>query len=219
MDIEQRISQVLKNEPVDRHSFFQLKHFVVGKEPTHQAKLWRCIKELKSRQEAIESIRLELEQNADTEKLAVIKKHKITNTMEDGDEKNIVLRMQDRKIASLAKTHKNLTIKLKNAEEEANFFVQSFEELSKLEPLLNYDDVGAQTEYWSQKLTQEINLRMLLRQPIDTELVKTILAMDDAAPVKTQIQNMLMKIREIDGRAVQATLVSPEKYEHKNIKS
>ena len=71
--------ELLKNEVVDRHSFFQLKYFVVGKEPTMQAKMWRCLTELKTRKEAIDIINLEIEETKDTIELLNIEEKRLEN--------------------------------------------------------------------------------------------------------------------------------------------
>jgi hypothetical protein len=39
-----------------RHTFYQLKHFVLGKEITTQAKMWKCIRELEARVGAAKSM-------------------------------------------------------------------------------------------------------------------------------------------------------------------
>mgnify|MGYP003338271045 FL=1 len=53
------IDEILKTGAVGRHSMFQLKYFIVGKEPTHQSKMWRCLSEIESRNEQISSINIE----------------------------------------------------------------------------------------------------------------------------------------------------------------
>ena len=210
-NLDNKIEKILQNEVSDRHSFFQLKYFVVGKEPTIQSKLWRCIRELKARKESIDSIRLEIDQTKDNKQLVEIKKQKQTTLSEDrrfGDlereEYIINIRMIDRQIASYNKTIGQLEKKLESAEQEAAFFVACFEELEKVEKLIPWDDEDAQTEYWSQKFTQDLNLKMLLRQPLDTELVKTILSMKDGIPIKVQTQQLLDRVKEIDGQPVKA---------------
>ena len=183
----------------------------MGKEPTIQSKLWRCIRELKARKESIDSIRLEIDQTKDNKQLVEIKKQKQTTLSEDrrfGDlereEYIINIRMIDRQIASYNKTIGQLEKKLESAEQEAAFFVACFKELEKVEKLIPWDDEDAQTEYWSQKFTQDLNLKMLLRQPLDTELVKTILSMKDGIPIKVQTQQLLDRVKEIDGQPVKA---------------
>ncbi len=211
-NLDEKISQILKNEPSDRHSFFQLKYFVIGKEPTPQSQLWRCIKELKSRKESIDAVRLEIDQTKDNKKLLEIKKQRQSTEIYETDfgreEKKINLRMIDRQIAAYDKTISQLEKKLKSIEEEAEFFTKCFVELEKNEKLLPWDDEKAQVEYWSQKLAQDLNLRMLLRLPLDTELVKTILSMENGTPIKVQTQQMLEKVKEIEGQVMRAKLVS-----------
>ena len=53
-----QLDEVLKNEPVNRHSYVQLKYFLIGKEPTIQAKMWQCIKELKTRRDSLNALEL-----------------------------------------------------------------------------------------------------------------------------------------------------------------
>ena len=64
-EIKEKISELLKNEVVSRHSYFQLKYFLIGKEPTNQAKMWQCLRELKARQEILNSVDLQLEEEKD----------------------------------------------------------------------------------------------------------------------------------------------------------
>ena len=71
-EIKEKISELLKNEVVSRHSYFQLKYFLIGKEPTNQAKMWQCLRELKARQEILNSVDLQLEEEKDPKKKAAI---------------------------------------------------------------------------------------------------------------------------------------------------
>ena len=49
-DIIQQASSVIGEKGVSgRHTFYQLKHFVLGKEITTQAKMWKCLRELEAR--------------------------------------------------------------------------------------------------------------------------------------------------------------------------
>ena len=95
----------------------------------------------------------------------------------------------------MQKTLKQIENRHKFALQEARFFMQAFESLEKIEPLKDYDDLEAQQEYWNEVIGQKINLKMLLQQPLDTELVQTALALHDNAPVKIQITQMLDKIQ------------------------
>ena len=83
-----------------------------------------------------------------------------------------------------------------NYQEEINFLVQAHEDLSKIEEMKSFDDVEAQKEYWNQKLLEEFNLSVLLSNPLNPDLVKTILALDDASPVKHHVVNILEQTRK-----------------------
>jgi hypothetical protein len=61
-----------KNEVVERHSFFQLQHFVIDMEPTVQGKLHACLRELKTRRLSLESMQLESQDLQDKQSLLVM---------------------------------------------------------------------------------------------------------------------------------------------------
>ena len=66
LKLEQEIDDLLKNTDIRaNNSLFQLKFFVIEKEPTHQAKLRKCQLELESRQEALESYTISIEDTKD----------------------------------------------------------------------------------------------------------------------------------------------------------
>ena len=50
----------------DRHTFFQLEKFVIGKEPTAQSQLWQIVREMQARLETVDSYRKQLEDAEDT---------------------------------------------------------------------------------------------------------------------------------------------------------
>ena len=198
-ELDKSIEQILENQVIDRHSFFQLQFFVIGKEPTLQSKLWRCVKELQARKESLDSLNLEIEDVKD--KIILLELEQLENsfTQIDGVElseitkkkKEIKVRSCERHAKSLRKTINTLEKKKKHVEEEASFFVSAYKELSKFEAIKSYDDENSQLEYWNEKLSQELGLRGLIRQPLDIDLVKTILAMDDKAPIKKKTTEML----------------------------
>jgi hypothetical protein len=51
----------------------------------------------------------------------------------------------------------------------------------------------AQAEYWNEKLTEEVNLRILTRRPLEIDLVKTALALNNNAPIKQAVLGMLQR--------------------------
>lgn len=196
MDIEKKTSEILNNQVVDRHSFFQLKHFVVGKEPTHQAKLWRCVRELESRKKSLDTVKLEIEDCKDKILLTKIEHDEQLAKESHPTKKDILERQFNRKIASLENMSKELCVKQRYIEEEAAFFIGAFESLSKIEQIKPYDDLAAQTEYWNEKFANEINLRLLLKQNLDLELIKSILVLEEKTPIKQFTQKMLLDIKK-----------------------
>ena len=203
-NVNEKIDNLLKNDVVDRHSFFQLKYFVIGKEPTIQAKLWRCIKELKSRRESLNAINLEIEEVNDNKLLLDIQikdleelnemPHQATESMKKQEE--IRERQFQRKIRSYEDVLATLKNKLKDTEEEAAFFLKAYESLIQHEELKPWDDETAQLDYWNEKLSQELNMKLLLNRPLDVELIKTILSLQDDAPIKVQTIHILDKVQK-----------------------
>ena len=189
------IDKVLNEDMVERHSYFQLKYFVIGKEPTNQSKMWRCLTELKARKESIDAIKMEIEDTQDI-CLSIGDTNVKFFDVEDSVERGITERKQLRRKKQLEKQLESLNRKLKNVEQEATFFEQAFRSLEKIEPLKPYDDFQSQLQYWNEKLLEELNLKMLLHQPIDTEVVKTIMTLDSEMPVKKTMVNVFQKINE-----------------------
>ena len=195
-DLYQKIDEVLKYVPESRHSYFQLKYFVIGKEPTIQAKLWKCLRELQVRKETIDDLLLSIEDQKDELELLEIRQAKEEPT----DREQIIRKRQlERKRTKLLKSIEKLELDVKYATQEARFFLQAFEGLLKIEELKDYDDLEAQKEYWNESITQQINLKMLLQQPLDIELAKTALALHDDAPVKNQLIKLLNCVKELNG--------------------
>lgn len=202
------IEEVLKNEVCQRHSYFQLKYFIIGKEPTLQAKMWQCIRELKTRKESLDNILLQIEENNDNMELLRISLQKSYTSSSDSEldlkEKEIKKRQIRRKIDSAYKNTKKLEEQKKYLEEESLFFLETFKNISKIEELKDFDDLECQKEYWSEKLTQKLNLKMLTSNQLDTELIETIFALPDEMPIKNQVianlnvrhANMLRQLKE-----------------------
>jgi hypothetical protein len=198
----EKIDQVLTKAPENRHSFYQLKYFVLGKEPTTQAQLWQCLRELQVRKETIDTIKLQIEDSKDEIELLKIDQDKFCV---DEDmvyqnqklnelarrERAIKVRRLKRKEESLLSSINKLEKKLQFEIQEAKFFLQAFEALEKVEKLKDYDDYDAQKELWEAKVEEEINLRILTRQPLPTDLLKTALSLHKDSPIKGQVVNFL----------------------------
>jgi hypothetical protein len=106
-------------------------------------------------------------------------------------EKTIKKRQLDRDKAQLEKNGLDLVDKMKNIQEEINYFIQAFEHLKKAGDWKEFDDEKAQEAYWNAKLEHELNMRLVLGQPIDTELGKTIEALEDSTPVKQRLMGII----------------------------
>jgi hypothetical protein len=124
------------------------------------------------------------------------------------EELQIKKRQVIRKRQSLEGTLNNLKKKLKYTEEEASFFIKAFESLSKVEEIKPFDDLASQEEYWNEKLGQEINLKVLLRQPLDSGLIKTAISLGDKSPIKKELVTMLEKEQK---KMLEAKKVEKEK--------
>jgi len=230
-ELNEGIERVLDREIVNRHSYFQLKYFVVNKEPTHQSKMWRCVKELQARVESLEAMRVEIENGEDDSILCLIEVERLELTKKtimerlevslginpgiskkgispesqnlvaiiqlEEKELNIKIKKAERKVKSVEKHLNTLRNRLKEVEEEATFFVKSFHVLETVESLKPFDDLQSQEAYWNEKFAEELNLRALLGQPPSFELVKSILSLNNEAPIKKQIVNTLEKKQEL----------------------
>lgn len=211
-----QLDEVLKAEVAQRHSYFQLKYFVIGKEPTHQARMWQCLRELKSRREALTALDFEIEEAKDNLELSNMqvtewegKKpgRSITATDQENnfDQRRyeINLRKLNRQVAAGAANLAQLEERKVWLLQEATFFLESYKNLEKVGPLKHFDDIDAQKEYWGEKLGHKINLKMLLQNPLDMELIETVIALPDDIPVKKQmvgrlnsVQNQLLQLKE-----------------------
>src|SRR3990167_1930701 len=167
-----------KNDITNRHAYFQLKYFVIGKEPTTQSKLWSCLRELKTRRDAINALNLEIAETNDRLELldiniqqATLLVADYTNATGEIEQQRLNLRQQEQKIKirqlergkeGLLQSLKDLRGKLKYNLEEADFFVRAFESLEKIEKYKGFDDPESQEKYWNERLTQDLNMRTLL---------------------------------------------------------
>lgn len=197
------IERLLGYGVVNRHSYFQLKYFVIGKEPTIQSKMWRCIRELQARKESLDAIQMEIEDTRDNIELVDIEMSQLVpNNGEFGIEDpirveiqaktiNIQKRKCERRKKLLERSLISLDKKRAEIEEEAIYFLRTFESLQKVEPLKPYDDLQEQTKYWNEKITQQTNLKVLLHLPLDTELVQTALSLSDDCAIKKEMVKLL----------------------------
>lgn len=197
----EEISRILEKNLPQRHSYFQLRYFVIGKEPTNQSKMWQCLREIKSRKESLDSISLELEEQKDAiELLELEEKMFKTIKIEENNEEIKKIKEKENKIKIKRIKRKKESTKLniiqllnkkKYIEEELTFFLEMFRSLEKVEPLKDLDDIEAQKAYWSERLAQKLNMKMLLGGQLESELVETIVSLPDDMEIKKQILNTL----------------------------
>jgi hypothetical protein len=193
------MDEFLKYEIIQRHSYFQLKYFLIGKEPTNQSKMWQCLRELKSRKDSLVAIDLETEDTKDKIELLDISIQKLSLKDENSGDLNNPklanllkkeLSIEKRQIERQKKLAENNLVDLldrkKWIEEECRFFLDSFKNLSKIEPLKHFDDLESQKQYWTERLSRKLNLKMLTQNQLDTELIETIIALPDDMPIKQQ---------------------------------
>jgi hypothetical protein len=205
-EIMEQINKILENGLAERHSYFQLKYFVIGKEPTLQGKMWQCIRELGSRKDSLDSTEIQNHELNDKKELIDIKIEKNNLTLKniescpEGDlnkrECAVIARQLERERQKTEDALVDLNKKHNYILEEANFFLETFKNLQEIEPLKDFDDLPSQQHYWDEKLSNELNLKLLLQRAPDVELVKTIMALNNNSPTKQQTIKMLENIQQ-----------------------
>lgn len=190
-----------KNKTCHRHSYYQLKHFILNREITHQSRLRRCLNEIEARKSTLDNLFLSIEEaNDDIELIDLeIKKHeKILLGMEDEIEakkQEIAIRKAKRRRNKLNTSLQEMNKTLIECEEEIAFFLSAFQQLEKIEPLKDYDDLEANEQMWSEQYAEEVQLRLMLQKPLDLELVRCILSMSKNAPIRSTMINILDQIK------------------------
>lgn len=178
------LNEALKNDMADRHSYYQLKYFLVDSEPTHQARLWQCLREMRSRRDTINSICLELEDARDRiainqakAEIAAEKAERACNGDKKSPEARIAAakaRMAERRSLAAEKRAGDLSKRLRNVLEEARFLVETFKQMGGTDALKDWDDPQVQKEYWDAKLGDEVRRRIVAGQGMDSTLIGTV---------------------------------------------
>lgn len=190
MELYQELERITSHKSRNRHSLFQLQYFLIGKEPTIQSKLWKCINELASRKEMLEAMRLEIEEINDNIELLNIKIAEV-ETEEKSKKQEIRVRKLNRKKQGLDRRLTTIKDRIEALEFESTFIAKCFCVLEGKEPLKPYDDVQSQKLYWNEVLTQDFSVRQLMGLPQDMETIKTILAMNSDAEIKKNVLTTL----------------------------
>jgi hypothetical protein len=197
-----KIDEILKEVEIpDRSTFFQLKNFVLGKEPTIHGQIWACIRNIDDRRDQIESLGLEIENSEDDVRLLNISITRMQNEKNldiSGweEEKEIRIRKVNRQKTSLITNIEKLKKKVKYILEELQYLTSAYDALVEVAGgVKKLDDPEVQRNYWNEKLTEELNLTFLLKKPVSSELVHTILALDDDMPIKKQMVQILHQVQ------------------------
>lgn len=188
-----------------RHTFYQLKHFVLGKEVTTQAKMWKCIRELEARLGSARSIASGMAEAEDDLKILdirakVLEKKKSKSPLHR-EYKEVRRRKMERRRLALEESVADMRKRLAEVEEEMKFFLGAYRQLEAIEALRPHDDPEANAEYWNQNFAQELQLRMMLQRPLDLELVKCIMAMHEGSSVRRELVGILDQIQMIASKA------------------
>jgi chromosome segregation ATPase len=205
-DIVEEAAGLVRGSGVSgRHTFYQLKHFVLGKEVTTQAKMWKCIRELEARVGAAKSMLNGIEEAEDDLRILdirtqVLEKKKSKSALHR-EYKDIRRRKLERRRSALEESISDMRRRLGETEEEMKFFLGAYRQLESIEPLRPHDDPEANASYWDQNFAQELQLRMMLQRPLDPELVKCILALHEGSSVRRELVGMLDQIQRMAGGA------------------
>jgi len=194
-----RACAMTEGKSCERHTFFQLKHFVLGKEITTQAKLQKCIREINARKKSLKSMMLGLDDASDELRILELKVLALEKKKPKGSLDREHLEIQKRKIGRkkemLLDSIEDMKKKITETEEETEFFMRAFEQLEVVEPLKRHDDPDANAEFWNENFAQDLRLRLMLQKSIDLELVKCILALDAESPVRKEVVGILEQIQ------------------------
>jgi hypothetical protein len=184
-----QIDEIVKNKLTNRHSDFQLEHFVIGNEPNHQAKIHQCLVELQSRRKVLENLDMEILEVNDKKELLKIDKELAPHR--NSHEKEIKDRIADRKMLYLDKRIGELNEIKKSTEEESQLIIKMYNFLTEKEDAKDWGSPEVQKDYWNAKLLADLRMRAILGRPIDVELLKTIFALPDGTQVKSEIIQMI----------------------------
>lgn len=212
-ELMERVDEILKKTEIpERHSFFQIEKFMIGKEPTAQAQLWAVSREIQARKEAIDQFNKDLEDSEDNLELFDIKIERLNRhlrrVLDDKDcnaqdqdlniqELEINIRKTQREKDALVKSAQKVNRRRKAVIEELAYLVEGYSKIvDKYGEMKPMDDDDAQREMWNEKLLEEFNLRVILQRPLDPEFIKTVMCLHDEAPVKKHVTSLINNIQQ-----------------------
>jgi hypothetical protein len=203
LELIRKVDNILDEVSVpERHTYFQMKHFIVGKECTLQGQIWQVIRELRARRENLEALKEQIDDVDDNIKIVNLDLERKNRLKIEGlgdldlIEQDIYQNKKERELRALYRSKLSLERKSVYLSQEITYLVGAFETLSKVEAPKPLDDIDAQRQYWNEKFTEELNLRLILGQPLDCDFVKTVMSLDENATVKQQMTAILAKVQD-----------------------
>jgi hypothetical protein len=164
---------------------------------------------LQARKETIDNFDKELKDVEDNLELMDLKIERIDRTIkkeassnsEDTDlnikECEINIRKLQREKSCLIQSACKVKKKYDGILEEINYLVSGYEKItSQYEEMKKIDDEQAQKEMWNEKLLEEFNLRVIFNRPFDTDFIKTVMCLNDDAPVKKHVIALIENIQK-----------------------
>lgn len=209
-DLIEKVDSILEKVKLpERHSFFQIEKFMVGKEPTAQSQLWAIVRELEARRDTMEAYKKDLADAEDSIELFDIKMERISRAIREEaknegiytdlniQENEINIRKLQRDKDALIKAARKVNEKLKYLMEEMAYLLTGYEKIvSKFGEMKPFDDEQSQREMWNEKLLEEFNLRVIFQRPFDPEFVRTVMCLHDEAPVKKNVVSLIDNIQK-----------------------
>jgi hypothetical protein len=191
-----------------RHTDFQIEHFIIGKEVSVYGKIWQCLRELNQRNETLEAVDselLELADNLEWEKIALrkleLKKENLNSLsvvisnqeshLLKIKKQEILIRKQKRKVLNVEKNIAKTQSRKEDVLAECGKFIDLFNGLINQTEFVDINDPQAQLEFWTTKFNHEVSLTAALNHPMNAELVKSVLALPDESKIKIQMLNAL----------------------------
>ena len=95
--------------------------------------------------------------------------------------------------------HQKLLEKKKNQEEECVIFITLFNKIDAKIKVKGWNDNHAQAEYFENKFGSELNLDFLLGHPVNKELVKSILQLENNSRLKHNLIESMNKQKGLLG--------------------
>ena len=88
-DIQNKVKDLCEKYKLpQRHTDFQIEHFIVGKECSIYGKVWQCIRELQTRLDTLDAIDMELEELHDSLNYENLNLKKLQYKLQDKPDEN-----------------------------------------------------------------------------------------------------------------------------------